>query len=46
VGGGLGGAIVDALVKQLGATMTVLVASGMTVSIAQGDFHGSLPRAA
>lgn len=46
VGGGLGGAIVDALVKQLGATMTVLVASGMTVSIAQGDFHSALPRAA
>jgi chemotaxis protein methyltransferase CheR len=46
VGGGLGAVIVDALVKQLGATMTVLVASGVTISIAQGDFHGSLPRAA
>jgi two-component sensor histidine kinase len=45
-GGGLGTVIVDALVKQLGATMTVLVASGMTVSVRQGDFHAALPRAA
>ncbi len=46
VGGGLGTVIVDALVKQLGATMTVVVDRGMTVSVRQGDFVGALPRAA
>lgn len=46
IGGGLGTVIVDALVKQLGATMSVVVESGLTVSIRQGAFAAPLPRAA